>query len=159
MRVLFVCTGNICRSPSAEGVLRARLDSLGLDHAIAVDSCGTHGYHTGDPPDSRAIGVCRDRGIDIAGLRARPWASGDAARFDLVVGMEDHHRRWVEKRQPAGSKIRVVRLLDFAPDQPWRDVPDPYYGGVQDFHEMLDLIEQGVDGLLAHLEPANPSRG
>lgn len=157
MQILFVCTGNICRSPSAEGVLRERLAALGLADAVTVDSCGTHGYHSGDPPDMRAIRACLERGVDIAGLRARPWRTADGTHFDLIVGMEAHHQRWVERRLAAAGKIRVARLLDFAPDQAMRDVPDPYYGGLQDFERMLDLIEQGVDGLLNQLAPVLPA--
>jgi len=155
MRILFVCTGNICRSPSAEGVLRARLAAAGMADAVAVESCGTHGYHTGMPPDPRAIGTAAARGVDISGLRARPWARADATAFDLVIGMEGHHVRWLERRVPASRRDRVARLLDWAPWQPVRDVPDPYGGALADFARMLDLIELGVNGLMAELsQPA-----
>ncbi|MEZ5669379.1 MAG: low molecular weight protein-tyrosine-phosphatase [Alphaproteobacteria bacterium] len=154
MRVLFVCTGNICRSPSAEGVLRSRLRHAGLEAAVAVDSCGTHGYHTGDPPDPRAIQIGARRGHDIAGLRARAWRRGDADAFDLILAMEQHHARWLRDRMPAAARATVARLLDRAEGQPLRDVPDPYYGGLADFERMYDLIEAGVDGWLPVLAAA-----
>jgi protein-tyrosine phosphatase len=154
MRVLFVCTGNICRSPSAEGVLRARLAALGLERAVVVESCGTHGYHEGDPPDSRAIRAGRRRGYDISGLRARAWCADDADAFDLVVAMEEHHARWVGQRLRPGARTRVVRLLDYAPHLPVRDVPDPWYGGDRDFEAMYDLIETAIDGLVAEIAEA-----
>lgn len=158
MRVLFVCTGNICRSPSAEGVLRARLAARGLGEAVSVESCGTHGYHVGDPPDPRAIEVGRRRGFDIAGQRARAWCTADAGAFDLIVVMENLHARWILQQLAPGGSTRVVRLLDYAPGQPLRDVPDPYYGGLGEFERMYDLIETAVDGLLDEIAAA-PAAG
>lgn len=151
MRVLFVCTGNICRSPSAEGVLRQRVQAHGLAGTVVVESCGTHGYHTGDPPDSRAIDVGRSRGYDLSAQRARAWHRDDGTAYDLIVGMEGHHADWIRQRLRDPASARVSRLLDYAAGHPMRDVPDPYYGGLRDFEQMYDLIELGVDGLLADL--------
>lgn len=151
MRVLFVCTGNICRSPSAEGVLRQRVQAHGLAGTVVVESCGTHGYHTGDPPDSRAIDVGQSRGYDLSAQRARAWHRDDDTAYDLIVGMEGHHADWIRQRLRDPASARVSRLLDYAPGHPLRDVPDPYYGGLREFEQMYDLIELGVDGLLADL--------
>lgn len=148
MRILFVCTGNICRSPSAEGVLRAKLHAHGLGQAVTVASCGTHGYHRGDPPDVRAIRVGRARGYVLDRQRARAWCAADADGFDLIVAAEEHHARWVRDRLGAHATVRVVRLLDYAPQQALRDLPDPYYGGLADFERMYDLIEVAVDGIV-----------
>lgn len=148
MRILFVCTGNICRSPSAEGVLRAKLQAHGLAETVTVASCGTHGYHRGDPPDVRAIRVGRARGYDLDRQRARAWCAADADGFDLIVTAEEHHARWVRDRLGAGATARVVRLLDYAPQLALRDLPDPYYGGLADFERMYDLIESAVEGIV-----------
>ena len=151
MRILFVCTGNICRSPSAEGVLRRRLQDCGMDGAVAVESCGTHSFHVGDPPDARAISVGAALGYDISELRARAWRTADARAFDLILAMESHHVEWLTQRIPGGATPTVARLLDYAPGQPCRDLPDPYYGGIDDFERMFALIETGVAGLLPDL--------
>lgn len=151
MRILFVCTGNICRSPSAEGVLRQRVQAHGLAGTVVVGSCGTHGYHTGDPPDSRAMDVGRSRGYDLSAQRARAWRRDDGTAHDLIIGMEGHHADWVRQRLPDPASARVCRLLHYVPGHALRDVPDPYYGGLPEFEQMYDLIELGVDGLLNEL--------
>ena len=150
-RVLFVCLGNICRSPTAEAVVRdiARREARGL--ALELDSAGTHGYHAGDPPDERTVATARRRGIDMSGLRARVVETTDFERFDLVLAMDeavyDQLRRVAPRRH--ADKIRL--FLEFAPQLGRRDVPDPYYGGSAGFEDVLDLVEEGARGLLAAL--------
>ncbi len=151
MRVLFVCTGNICRSPTAEGVLRKMLRDAGLAGRVEVDSVGTHGWHVGDPPDRRAIALAARRGYDLAPLRARKLTVRDFEDFDLIVAMDREHRADLNARRPPDSPSRVHLLLDFAPAaaaETDSQVPDPYYGGAADFERTLDLIEAGVAGLL-----------
>ncbi len=149
-RVLFVCMGNICRSPTAEAVVRefARREA-GL--ALEVDSAGTHGYHTGDAPDERSIVAARRRGFDLATLRARVVEAADFERFDLVLAMDDAVLQRLRELAPPRHAERVRLFLDFAPGLGRRDVPDPYYGGAAGFEEVLDLVEEGARGLLAVL--------
>lgn len=148
--VLFVCTGNICRSPTAEGVFRARARDAGLLDRLQVDSAGTHDYHVGEPPDRRAIAHAARRGIDIAGLRARQLRREDFARFDYVLAMDRGHRKLLLRA--AGEQVARVRLyLDFAPGLAGRDVPDPYYGEAEDFEHVLDLVEPATAGLIEHI--------
>jgi protein-tyrosine phosphatase len=148
--VLFVCTGNICRSPTAEGMFRARARAAGLLDRLQVDSAGTHDYHVGEPPDRRAIAHAARRGIDIAGLRARQLRRADFARFDYVLAMDRGHERLL-LRQAGPRKDRVRLYLDFAPELAGRDVPDPYYGEAEDFEHVLDLVEPAAAGLLEHI--------
>ena len=147
--MLFVCTGNICRSPSAEGVLRKMLRDAGLAERIEANSAGTHGWHVGDPPDHRAIAAAARRGYDLAALRARKLRDRDFEDFDHIVAMDREHRDHLNARRPPDAPGRVHLLLDFAPAAAAEtDVPDPYYGGPADFERSLDLIEAGVAGLL-----------
>ena len=150
-RVLFVCLGNICRSPTAEAVVRefARRHAAAL--ALEVDSAGTHGYHVGDPPDERAIEAARRRGIDMSGLRARVVDAEDFERFDLVLAMDEAVYGRLARIAPREMASRLRLFLDYAPQLGRRDVPDPYYGGATGFEEVLDLIEEGARGLLAEL--------
>ncbi len=151
-RVLFVCLGNICRSPTAEAVVRelARRERPGL--ALDVDSAGTHGYHTGSPPDERSIAAARRRGYDLSTLRARVVESGDFGLFDLVIAMDEEVHGRLKRVAPRAQLARLVLFMDFAPGLGRRDVPDPYYGGAAGFEEVLDLVEEGARGLLASLE-------
>ncbi len=150
--VLFVCMGNICRSPLAEGVLRRRLDDRGLAGSVRVDSAGTHGYHRGVPPDERAQAAALRRGVDISALRARLVEADDFARFDLILAMdEDNEARLLEMADQA-CRDRVRLLLEFAPGGARRSVPDPYYGSPLGFERVLDLVEEAMDGLLAEIE-------
>ena len=153
LRVLFVCTGNICRSPSAEGVLRKMAAEAGLAGRIEIDSCGTHGYHTGEPPDPRAIRQAARRGYDLEDLRARTLVDADFTRFDLILAMDQGHMSWLRRLAPerAGAELRL--FMDYAEASPGlREVPDPYYGGLADYDLALDLIEDGVAGLLRRLQ-------
>ena len=159
MRVLMVCTGNICRSPTAEGVLRAKLQRLGLHGRVEVDSAGTHGYHTSEPPDPRAIRHAAQRGYDISRLKARPVTDEDFARFDWVLAMDETHLLWLRKRQPPDTPARTDLLMAYArqhADVP--EIPDPYYGGPAGFDRVLDLVEDACEGLAVHLarQPPRP---
>lgn len=150
--VLMVCMGNICRSPTAEGVLRDKLRAAGLHDQVMVDSAGTHGYHVGDPPDTRSQQHARRRGIDLSGLRARRVAERDFERFDLLLAMDVDNHGELMRLCPPGREGRVRLLLDFAVQRHGRrEVPDPYYGGVSGFEDVLDLVDDACDGLLAHL--------
>jgi protein-tyrosine phosphatase len=150
-RVLFVCLGNICRSPTAEAVVRelARRQAAGLD--LEVDSAGTHGYHAGDAPDERAIAAARRRGVEMSGLRARVVEKSDFERFDLVLAMDQAVHERLARIAPRKHAARLRLFLEFAPQLGRRDVPDPYYGGATGFEEVLDLVEEGARGLLESL--------
>ncbi|WP_163559078.1 low molecular weight protein-tyrosine-phosphatase [Halomonas sp. NO4] len=150
MRVLFVCLGNICRSPTAEGVFRRQLDEAGLSGRVEVDSCGIGPWHVGKSPDPRAQAAARRRGIDLAGLRARQLADEDFYRFDYLLAMDHDNLAAIEARRPADSAAEARLFLAYA-GEPARDVPDPYYGGDHGFDEVLDLIEAASRGLVATL--------
>jgi len=153
VNVLFVCTGNICRSPTAEGVLRHRLADQGLDDRVAVESAGLGDWHIGDPPDSRAIAHARRRGYDLSPLRARQFTSRDYHNFDLILAMDRGHLDALTDSRPTDARAAVHLFLDFAPEAvATREVPDPYYGGAADYDHALDLIEPGVEGLIAMLK-------
>jgi len=149
--VLFVCTGNICRSPTAEGVLRHYVQQGGLDGAFHIDSAGTHGYHIGDPPDGRSIEAARLRGILLDDLRARHFEPDDFRRFDYILAMDQGHYRILNNMTSAAGSDHVLSLLmDFDADSKGIDVPDPYYGSAEDFEHALDLVEKGVRAFLDH---------
>ena len=149
--ILFVCTGNICRSPTAEGVLRARAREQGLERHLTIDSAGTHGYHVGEPPDRRAIAHAAKRNVDIASLRGRQVAAGDFARFEYIVAMDRGHRAWLLRQAPEIARRRIRLYLDFAPELALSDVPDPYYEAARDFERVLDLTEVVSEKLLAQI--------
>lgn len=148
MRLLFVCMGNICRSPSAEGVFRRVLAERAPDIAVEIDSAGTHDYHVGNPPDRRAIDAARRRGIDLTTLRARQVSVDDFERFDLILAMDDENVEALKRRAPSVYHSRIRLLMEFAVEAPVRHVPDPYYGGAPGFEQVLDLLEQASEGLL-----------
>lgn len=150
MNVLFVCLGNICRSPSAEGVFRHVLDNASMIEQVGVDSCGIGSWHVGKAPDKRAQAAAKQRGIDISALRARQLAPDDFARFDYMLAMDHDNLQAIRAMQPADYAGHVGLLLDFA-GHTGAEVPDPYYGGDQGFEEVLDLIESASRGLLNHI--------
>ena len=153
-RVLFVCTGNICRSPTAEGVFRHLVRAQGLEHRFEADSAGTFAYHVGEPPDGRTIRAARARGYDLSALRARVVTLADFDRFDLLLALDQGHRRELLHLAPHRQGAERVRLLlDYAPAHKGQDVPDPYYGDRADFERVLDLVEAGCRGLLTALNP------
>ncbi len=151
MRILFVCMGNICRSPTAEGVFRRLLVERELDMLIQVDSAGTHDYHVGEPPDPRSVEAARRRGIDLSALRARMVDEADAERFDLIVAMDEQNLSELQRRFDRALHHRISLMMSYAPDAGRRAVPDPYYGGPRGFEEVLDLLEQAAEGLLSEV--------
>jgi len=153
IKVLFVCTGNICRSPTAEGVLRHKLTEAGLAERVRVDSAGMIDYHAGEPPDRRAIQHAARRGYDLRDQRARQLRSADFETFDLLLGMDRGHFRQLARLCPPQFAERVKLFLEYAAVAGLpAEVPDPYYGGQEDYDYALDLIEPGVEGLIAALE-------
>ena len=157
-RVLMVCMGNICRSPTAEGVLRARLKAAGLHELVEVDSAGTHGYHVGDPPDRRSQKHAFKRGYDLSGLRARRVSELDFERFDLILAMDDENLQWLRDECPPALHGRLGKLVVHARGPHEGVVPDPYYGDANGFERVLDLVEDACDGLVVLLASRLPSR-
>ena len=150
--MLFVCLGNICRSPTAEGVFRHLLGTEAPGLAIEVDSAGTADYHIGEPPDLRSQRAAARRGIDLGGLRARQVMPADFARFDLILAMDCGNLRELEAMRPQNSRARLQLFLEYAPDLRRLEVPDPYYRDASVFEEVLDLCAAASRGLLADLQ-------
>ena len=151
--------GNICRSPTAEGVFRRLAAERAPGVEIEVDSAGTHDYHVGDPPDPRSIAAAARRGVDLRQLRARSVREEDFERFDLIIAMDRLNRETLLERSPAPFRERIRLFMEFAGDQDVEDVPDPYYGGAPGFERVLDLAEEAAAGLLEEvLERARPRR-
>lgn len=146
--VLFVCTGNICRSPTAEGVLRHKLANLGLLDRFRVDSAATYAYHVGHPPDARTVAVAREYGVGLDDLRARTVNASDFEDFRIILAMDRNHLRILRDRAPDGYAGELRLFLDYCPGMEGHDVPDPYYGDLGGFHDVYALIERGVDGFL-----------
>jgi len=156
LSVLFVCTGNICRSPTAEAIFRKLAADSGMGEGILSDSAGTHGYHIGEPPDPRSQDSAAGRGYDLSGLRARRFERADFERFDLIVAMDRGHFAMLSgmARPPTAHKLKL--MMSYARRFKELDVPDPYYGGPRDFERVLDMLEDAVRGLLDSL--AQPTR-
>ena len=148
VKVLFVCLGNICRSPTAEGVFRTIVEDAGLSDVISVDSAGTSGWHIGDPPDSRGQQAAAGRGYDLSAQRARQVAANDFDTFDYIIGMDSRNLADLSSMAPPASRVKVSMFLQFAPETGQREVPDPYYGGDDGFDAVLDLVEAASRGLL-----------
>lgn len=147
--VLFVCMGNICRSPAAEGVFRSMVAEAGRQHEFEIDSAGTHGYHVGHPPDGRMTAAAAARGYPLES-RARRLADDDFQRFDLVVVMDDENFQNVSAMHN-GGRARVVRMCEYCRVQDASEVPDPYYGGPEGFEQVLDILEDACANLLRQL--------
>jgi protein-tyrosine phosphatase len=151
VRVLFVCLGNICRSPLAEAVFRQQVRERGVEDLLEIDSAGTSGYHAGSPPDSRSARVAKARGVEITGV-SRQLARDDLRRFDYVIAMDaDNLREIGELRAAAGGTARVHRLREWDPQRDGADVPDPYYGGPRGFDDVHDIVERSCAALLDHI--------
>jgi protein-tyrosine phosphatase len=151
-RVLFVCWGNICRSPTAEGIMRTLLQDAGLDGLVEVDSAGTSGEHTGDLPDRRALAEADARGIDLRDQRARRVRADDWDRFDLLLVADGMVERNLLRMAPdVRARAKVHRMTAFGPDADVEDVPDPYYGGPDGFQQVYDLLARACAGLIEHV--------
>ncbi len=150
-RVLFVCMGNICRSPTAEGVFRQLAREAGLEEAVRIDSAGTHDYHVGKAPDARAQAAALRRGFDLSLLRARQVKERDFLEFDHILAMDRENLANLQRICPPGHRHKIRLFLSYSSRFAEREVPDPYYGGRQDFDHVLDLVEDASRGLLESL--------
>jgi protein-tyrosine phosphatase len=151
LKILFVCMGNICRSPTAEGVLRKKLADLGHADKASIDSAGTHNYHPGAPPDRRSQLHALKRGYDLSDLRARAVTDDDFEVFDLLITMDWDNRALLEERSPAMHRHKIRGFTEFLQTSQASAIPDPYYGGDQGFEHVLDLVEEASDGLIKTL--------
>ena len=151
IRVLFVCMGNICRSPTAEGVFRKLIEEAGLTDRIEIDSAGTHAYHVGEPPDSRAQAAAKRRGVDLSLQRGRQAVAEDFKRFEYVLAMDEENLEKLLSICPDGLEEKVELFMEYAAGGHPREVPDPYFGGASGFDRVLDMIEAASQGLLADI--------
>jgi protein-tyrosine phosphatase len=151
IKVLFVCMGNICRSPTAHGVFRQLVMDAGLLHLIEVDSAGTHAYHLGEAPDRRARETALERGVDIGDLRARRAQTEDFYLFDHIFAMDQDNFDCLSEICPQGMEGKLKLFMDYAPEFKLREVPDPYYGGQRGFDRVFDMLESAARGLLAEV--------
>ena len=158
VRVLFVCLGNICRSPTAEGVFRQVVRQASLADYIDIDSAGTHAYHIGDPPDRRAQAAAARRGVDLSGLRGRQATPRDIEEFDYVLAMDRENLQNLQAICPSGLETKLRLFLEFAGERVEQEVPDPYFGGESGFDRVLDMIVDAAQGLLAHIRQRHPTR-
>ena len=147
-KVLFVCMGNICRSPTAEGVFRKMVRDAGLQDIVQIDSAGTHAYHVGEPPDLRAQQAARRRGYEIDGLRARQVNQDDFRDYDLILAMDWENLALLQQQCPRAYKHKLHLLMRFAGEHDAATVPDPYYGGPEGFNTVLDYVEDACQGLI-----------
>ena len=148
--VLFVCMGNICRSPTAEGVFRYHAEQSGQAERLLIDSAGTHAYHTGEPPDRRARAAAERRGMSLEGIRARRVNAEDFELFDLIIAMDEDNLERLRHEAPEEHQAKLRLFLEFG-ESDEREVPDPYYGGSAGFERVLDLVEEASRGLLGTL--------
>lgn len=152
IRVLFVCMGNICRSPTAHGVFRHLVTERRLHDRIEIDSAGTHAYHSGEPPDRRAQSTATQRGIDLSDLRARAVNALDFEKFDYILAMDRENYSSLVSQCPEHAKAKLHLFLSYAPQLNRQEVPDPYYGGVKGFESVFDMVEHAARGLLDDIE-------
>ena len=148
VKVLFVCLGNICRSPTSEGIFRAMVTNAGLADLISIDSAGTGAWHEGEPPDPRGQAAAIRRGYDLSGLRARKVTIRDFDQFDYIIGMDSSNCADLAAMASQAARDKIKLFSDFAPHLSGRDVPDPYYGGLKGFDKVLDMVEEASKGLL-----------
>ena len=154
--ILMVCMGNICRSPTAHGVFRARIAARGWQDLVRVDSCGTHAYHVGEPADQRARQHAQHRGYDLSDLRARQVQPEDFRRHDLILAMDHENMARLEQQCPPALQHKLQLLTHYCSRHRSATVPDPYYGGTNGFEKVLDLVEDACDGVLDHLAHLHP---
>ncbi len=152
IKILFVCMGNICRSPTAEGVFAKLLKEQNLEDYFTVDSAGTHAYHIGESPDLRAQNAAIGRGVNLSHLRARKVVLGDFEDYDYLLAMDDDNYETLIKACPKENAEKIRYFLDYAPQLTVREVPDPYYGGKYGFERVLDMVEAASLGFLASLQ-------
>jgi len=150
VKVLFVCMGNICRSPTAHGVFQALVDEQGLDQQILVDSAGTHSYHIGSPPDPRSQATARSRGIDLSGLRARQFQSDDFVDFDFLIAMDRSNLSNMAALNPGKGQAQLALMLEYSTTYSQSEVPDPYFGE-GGFDQVFEMIADASKGLLDHI--------
>jgi len=154
--VLFVCMGNICRSPTAHGVFQRRVEALGWDAWVTVDSAGTHNYHPNSPPDERSQAHAASRGYDLSDLRARRITDADFEAYDLILAMDRDNLALLQDSCPPQYQGKLRRLTEFCQIHVADVVPDPYYSGSNGFEQVLDLVEDACDGLVLHLQDILP---
>lgn len=152
VQVLFVCTGNICRSPTAEGVLRHLIKTENLEPHVLVDSAGTHDYHVGEQPDQRSVHAAAKRGYDLTDLRARQLVVSDFVEFDYLLAMDRGNWSILDRAAPEEHGEKISMFLDFSRKYAGHEVPDPYGGGGQAFEFVLDMVEDGAAGLLSDIK-------
>lgn len=155
VRILFVCMGNICRSPTAEAVFRYCVEKAGLSERVHIDSAGTHDYHIGAAPDERTQRAAQRRGYDMSQLRGRQVERGDFARFDYVLAMDEANLSILQELRPRDAQSHLGLFLEYAERHREREVPDPYYGGADGFERVLDMVEDAAAGLLRHVRQHN----
>lgn len=158
IRVLFVCMGNICRSPTAEGVFKRMIKEAGISRQILVDSAGTHDFHIGEPPDRRAQQAASRRGYDLSALRGRQVADRDFIEFDYILAMDRANLAILQQHCPSDHQHKVQLLLDFSTTYKGQEVPDPYFGGSQGFEKVLDMIEDASTGLIRDIQMSIATR-
>ncbi|TAN84305.1 MAG: low molecular weight phosphotyrosine protein phosphatase [Gallionella sp.] len=158
VKVLFICMGNICRSPTAEAVFRHHVEKAGLSGQIMIDSAGTIDFHTGKAPDLRAQRAALRRGYDMSGLRGRQVEEGDFHRFDYVLAMDRDNLAILQRLTPPDSGTKAQLFLEYARHHVEREVPDPYYGGSDGFEHVLDMVEDAAKGLLQHIRQKHLSK-
>ncbi len=146
IKVLFVCMGNICRSPTAEGVFNHMVQELGTEERFHLDSAGTHAYHVGESPDTRAQETAESRGVDLSYIRARKFTASDFETFDYILAMDRDNYNILKSACPNAHQHKVQLFLEYAPEYPETDVPDPYYGGQRGFEHVFDLVEAASRG-------------
>ena len=150
--ILFVCTGNICRSPTAEGVMLKKVAALSWGSRLRIDSAGTHGYHVDAPPDTRSQAHAAKRGYDLSPLRARKLTREDFSDFDLLLAMDHDNMAYMTAMCPPAARAKLEMMMHYAPQHDADIVPDPYYGGAAGFEHVLDYLEDACDGLIRKLE-------
>tara|TARA_Y100000588_G_scaffold350395_1_gene401517 strand:- start:210 stop:707 length:498 start_codon:yes stop_codon:yes gene_type:complete len=151
-KILFVCTGNICRSPSAEGVFRDIVNEQKLSQYFYIDSCGTHGYHTGQSPDSRSQYAALKRGIDISQQIARTIEQNDFSRFDYIIAMDNYNLSFLKSMAGESDLNKIHLFLEYDENSKLIEIPDPYYGGEDGFEIVLDLLQEASIGLIKHIQ-------
>lgn len=150
--VIFVCMGNICRSPTAEGIFRSQVVARNLEHLIDIDSAGTHAYHEGEKADPRSQKIAQQRGVDLSTIRARKVTAADIEQFDYILAMDSDNQRNLLNLAPEGHEQKIRLMLEFTSLYSENDVPDPYYGGPRGFDRVYDLIESASEGLLDEID-------